>query len=78
MDFRHYIATYSLYDKIFSIILPGGTSMNALTLQLYVEGQWHDAALLSVANPQQVLRAGCTLGYISNYLVDCLEKEHTA
>src|SRR5690554_5199440 len=52
--------------------------MNALTLQLYVEGQWHDAAPLSVANPQQGLRAGCTLGYISNYLVDCLEKEHTA
>lgn len=52
--------------------------MNTLTLQIYVEGQWHDAALLSVTNPQQGLRAGCTLGYISNYLVDCLEKEHTA
>lgn len=78
MDFRHYIAIYNLYDKIFSIILPSGTPMNTLTLQLYVQGQWHDAALLSVANPQQGLRAGCTLGYISNYLVDCLEKEHTA
>ncbi len=56
MDFRHYIATYRLYDKIFSIILPGGTPMNTLTLQLYVQGQWHDAALLSVANPKQGLQ----------------------
>ena len=61
MDFRHYIAIYRLYDKIFSIILPRGTSMNALTLQLYVESQWHDAAQLSVANPQQGLQQQFTL-----------------
>ena len=61
MDFRHYIAIYSLYDKIFSIILPSGTPMNTLTLQLYVQGQWHDAALLSVTNPQQGLQQQLTL-----------------
>ncbi len=35
--------------------------MNALTLQLYVQGQWHDAALLSVTNPQQGLQQQFTL-----------------
>jgi hypothetical protein len=35
--------------------------MNALTLQLYVEGQWHNAAQLSVANPQQGLQQQFTL-----------------
>jgi len=52
--------------------------MNHLTLQLHVEGQWHDAALLSFKNPRKGLHAGCTLGYQSHYLVDCLDKEHTA
>lgn len=51
--------------------------MNTLTIQLYVENQWRDAAQLSFASTQQGLQAGCTLGYMSTYLVDCLDKEHT-
>lgn len=51
--------------------------MKKLTLQLYVENQWWDAAELSFANPQQGISAGCTLGYKSDYLVEYLKKEST-
>lgn len=51
--------------------------MKKLTLQLYVENQWWDAAELSFANPQQGISAGCTLGYKSDYLVEYIEKEST-
>lgn len=57
--------------------MPHGKPMEHLTVQLYVENQWHDAAQLSFTNAQQGLRAGCTLGYIPNYLVDCLDKEQS-
>lgn len=51
--------------------------MDRLTVQLYVGNQWRDAAQLSFANAQQGLRAGCTLGYLPHYLVDCLDKEQS-
>lgn len=58
--------------------MPCGKPVNTLTVQLYVEKQWRDAAQLSFANTQQGLRAGCTLGYMPAYLVDCLDKEQTS
>lgn len=51
--------------------------MDRLTVQLYVGNQWRDAAQLSFANAQQGLRAGCTLGYLPHFLVDCLDKEQS-
>lgn len=41
---------------------------NALTIQTYVNGQWHDALDLSFSDPQQVAGARCTTSYRMEYL----------
>ncbi|GLR64253.1 HipA domain-containing protein [Marinospirillum insulare] len=51
--------------------------MYKLTLQIYVENHWWDAAELSIFNPQVGLKAGCKLGYKPDYLVEHLEKLST-
>ena len=66
-----------MHDAFLGIILPYGELMDHLTVQLYAENHWHDAAQLSFSNAQQGLRAGCTLGYVSPYLVEYLDKEQT-
>ncbi|MFJ3482608.1 type II toxin-antitoxin system HipA family toxin [Pseudomonas sp. NPDC090202] len=49
-----------------------------LTLQTCVDGQWYDAALLSVDDPQAVERSRCTLAYDNQYLVDFIDRIGTA
>lgn len=51
--------------------------MNKLTLQIYVEKRWWDAAELSFTNPQEGFKAGCKLGYKPDYLVEHLDKIST-
>ena len=45
-----------------------------LTLQTYVDGQWHDALVLTVENPEKVLLGATSAGYDTNYLVTFIER----
>ena len=44
-----------------------------LTLQTYADGQWHDALVLTVENPEKVLLGATSAGYDTNYLVTFIE-----
>ncbi|PQZ94348.1 MULTISPECIES: type II toxin-antitoxin system HipA family toxin [Pseudomonas] len=44
-----------------------------LTLQIYLQGKWHDAMLLTFDTPQQGFDSRCSFGYEQGYLVDHLE-----
>lgn len=46
--------------------------MSKLTLQLYTDGQWHDAMALNFAAPEQGLLSPCEFAYTSEYV-----KNHT-
>lgn len=51
--------------------------MQPLTLQLYHQGVWQDAARLSIQQPELGLAARCNLAYQSDYLVEHLEALQT-
>lgn len=51
--------------------------MQPLTLQLYHQGVWQDAARLSVQQPELGLAGRCNLAYQSDYLVEHLEALQT-
>ena len=45
----------------------------ALTIQAYINGQWHDALNLSISDTHAVAAARMTTSYTSSYLHDCIE-----
>lgn len=47
--------------------------MLTLTLQVYSEGKWQDAMLLTFDTPQQGFESRCSFGYDQRYLVEHLE-----
>ena len=47
--------------------------MLSLTLQIYSEGKWQDALLLTFDTPQQGFDSRCSFGYDQRYLVDHLD-----
>ncbi|HEY0287558.1 MAG TPA: HipA domain-containing protein [Pseudomonas sp.] len=46
--------------------------MYSLTLQLYLQGDWHDAIRLDFENPEAGLLSPCSFAYDQHYLVDHL------
>ncbi|HWD33433.1 MAG TPA: HipA domain-containing protein [Pseudomonas sp.] len=45
-----------------------------ITLQTHVEGQWHDALVLTVQNGQKVADGACSTAYSQHYLVDYIDR----
>ncbi len=45
-----------------------------LTIQIYVDGQWHDALVLTVENSRKVAEGACSVAYHQAYLVQFLDK----
>lgn len=46
--------------------------MVRLTLQIYAEGKWQDAMLLTFDTPQLGFESRCSFGYDQRYLVNTL------
>jgi len=51
--------------------------MVRLTLQIYAEGKWQDAMLLTVDTPQLGFESRCSFGYDQRYLVEHLDEMAT-
>jgi len=47
--------------------------MYNLTLQIFTAGQWHDAMILSFADPEKGFESRCDFGYQTTYLVENLD-----
>lgn len=45
----------------------------SLTLQLFAEARWQDAAVLTFEHPRKIDTARCAMGYVQSYLVDHLD-----
>ncbi|MCY1516687.1 hypothetical protein D9M68_513350 [compost metagenome] len=45
-----------------------------LTIQTYVDGQWHDALVLTIENPQKVLAGAYSAAYDHMYLVEFIHQ----
>lgn len=48
--------------------------MEPLTVQLYLDGQWHDAMELAFLRPADGHASPCTLGYLGDYVVAHLDR----
>ncbi|AYG47988.1 type II toxin-antitoxin system HipA family toxin (plasmid) [Pseudomonas sp. Leaf58] len=48
-----------------------------LTIQTFVQGQWRDALLLTIENPQKVIVGACSTAYDGGYLVDFIDQLET-
>lgn len=48
--------------------------MNSLTVQLHMDGQWHDAMELTFLRPADGHASPCTLGYLDAYVVAHLDR----
>ncbi|MFD2437594.1 type II toxin-antitoxin system HipA family toxin [Modicisalibacter luteus] len=46
-----------------------------LTLQLFHQGQWHDAAELTIADPTQGRQGPVALGYETNYALEWMDRD---
>lgn len=51
----------------------GGGDMYDLTLQIYKDGQWHDAMVFSFDNPEKGFESRCSFGYEQTYLFENYE-----
>ncbi|MNJ43476.1 putative DNA-binding transcriptional regulator [compost metagenome] len=49
-----------------------------LTLQAFVEGQWHDALVLTVQNERRVADSACSTAYSQGYLLEFIESMGSA
>ncbi|SDN65763.1 type II toxin-antitoxin system HipA family toxin [Pseudomonas jinjuensis] len=45
-----------------------------ITIQTYVDGQWHDALVLTVDNPQKVANGACSVAYDQAYLLQFIDR----
>lgn len=45
-----------------------------LTIQIYVEGQWHDAMMLTINNPRRTADGVCSAAYMQSYLVAFIDR----
>lgn len=48
--------------------------MYQLTLQLHLQGRWHDAMQLTFDKPESGMASPCSLGYQADYLVELLDQ----
>lgn len=53
---------------------PYSTHMSKLTLQVYLDGQWHDAAELIIDNPEQGHKSITRLDYLPEYVLEHLNQ----
>lgn len=44
--------------------------MESITLQIYTDGHWRDALVVSFDSPRDSLRSRCNINYVPEYLVD--------
>ncbi|HCF7008351.1 TPA: HipA domain-containing protein [Pseudomonas aeruginosa] len=51
--------------------------LERLTVQAYVEGQWHDAMTLSLPGDQQTFESHCSASYVQSYLLDFVDEMET-
>ncbi|KAF1053667.1 MAG: hypothetical protein GAK43_01289 [Stenotrophomonas maltophilia] len=51
--------------------------IESLTIQTFVDGAWHDAAVLSVENPLRVEEGLCSTAYDSHYIVTFIDHLQT-
>ena len=45
-----------------------------LTIQTYIDGQWHDALTLTIENPQKIASGACSAAYGQNYLLEFIDR----
>lgn len=45
-----------------------------LTIQIYVEDQWHDALMLTINNPRRTADGACSAAYVQSYLVAFIDR----
>lgn len=48
-----------------------------LTIQTFVQGQWRDALILTIENPQKVMVGACSTAYNGEYLVEFIDQLET-